>query len=214
MIQSQYTPGEEALNRLTHWLGILASIIAIPWLAWAGYRGGDPWRLTGGVIFGVSALLLFVTSVRYHSATDPVVRLKRRRLDHCAIYLLIAGTYTPFTLGVLHGAWGWTLFGVTWGLAVLGILAKTTDYGFRFHKTSVLLYLVMGWIVIVAMRPLIESLNHFQLSWLIAGGVAYTLGVPFYLWKGRRYTHAIWHAFVLMGVACHFVVVLSVMAPG
>jgi hemolysin III len=135
-------------------------------------------------------------------------------LDHSAIYLLIAGTYTPFTLGVLHGAWGWTLFGVTWGLAVLGILAKTTDFGFRFHKTSVLLYLVMGWIVIVAIRPLIESLTRFQLSWLVAGGVAYTLGVPFYLWKGRRYTHAIWHAFVLMGVACHFVVVFSVMAPG
>jgi len=213
LTDSRYTPREERLNRLIHWVGIVGSIVAIPWLAWAGASGGDVWRLAGGVIFGVSALLMFVTSVRYHSAMDPAVRLRRRRLDHSAIYLLIAGTYTPFTLGVLQGGWGWTLFGVTWGLAAVGVLAKTTRFGFRFHKTSVVLYLAMGWIVIVAMRPLLESLTRFEVTWLLAGGLAYTLGVPFYLWKSRRYTHAFWHTFVLAGVGCHFVAVLSVMTP-
>lgn len=213
MIDSRYTAQEETLHRLSHWLGIVASLIAIPWLAWAGANSGDPWRLAGGLVFGFSALLLFVTSVRYHAATDEMVRLRRRRLDHSAIYILIAGTYTPFTLGVLQGRWGWILFALIWGLAVLGVLAKTTAFGFRFPKTSVLLYLVMGWIVVVVMDPLVQSLTRYELGWLIAGGLAYTLGVPFYLWKRQRYSHVLWHLFVLAGVACHFVVVLSIMTP-
>jgi hemolysin III len=125
---------------------------------------------------------------------------------------MIAGTYTPFALGVLGGAWGWTLFGLVWGLALVGILAKTT-LGFRFHVSSVLLYLGMGWLGVIAARPLMQALTTQELAWIVAGGLAYTAGVPFYLWKKRRYTHAIWHLFVLAGVACHFVAVLSVMAP-
>jgi len=211
MNHSVYPPREELAHCLTHGLGIAMSLVAVPWLAWTALHGGDTWRLVSGVIFGSSALLLFTTSVLYHSSSDPQKRALLRRFDHSAIYLLIAGTYTPFTLGVLRGAWGWTLFGLIWTLATLGIAAKTTRFGFRFHKTSVLLYVVMGWLIVIAGRPMMNSLSRFELGWLLAGGLFYTAGVPFYLWKSQRYTHAIWHAFVLAGVACHFVAVLSVM---
>jgi len=210
---SSYTPREELAHCLTHGLGIAASLAAIPCLAWTALHGGDTWRLVSGVIFGASALLLFTTSVSYHAATDPPLRTLLRRFDHCAIYVLIAGTYTPFMLGVLRGGWGWTFFGLVWGMALLGIIAKTTSLGFRYHKTSVLLYVVMGWIIVIAARPLMRVLTPSELMWLMAGGLFYTAGVPFYLWKSQRYSHAVWHAFVLAGVACHFVAVLGVMSP-
>ena len=209
-----YTRGEEWASCAVHGLGILASVVAIPWLAMLALEGHDPWLLAGGLAFGLSALLMFTTSVLYHATRDPRWRLVLRRLDHAAIYLLIAGTYTPFTLGVLKGAWGWSIAGVVWGLAVLGIVFKTTRLGFRFHKTSVLLYVAMGWLVIIAIQPLMGVLDGFELAWLVAGGLCYTGGVVFYVWKSRPYTHAVWHLFVLAGVACHFVAVVSVTAPG
>jgi hemolysin III len=210
---NDYSRGEELAHCATHGLGVVASLAGIPWLlAAAVANGASPWRASGGVIFGASALLLFTTSVLYHATTSPRLRPRLRLLDHSAIYVLIAGTYTPFALGVLGGAWGWTLFGLVWGLALAGIIAKTT-LGFRFPLASTLLYLAMGWIGVVAARPLMQSLSPSELAWIVAGGLAYTAGVPFYLWKGRRYTHAVWHLFVLAGVACHFVAVLSVMAP-
>jgi hemolysin III len=209
-----YSRGEEWASCAVHGLGILASVVAIPWLVMVALRGRDPWLLAGGLAFGLSALMMFTTSVLYHAARNPRARLVLRRLDHAAIYLLIAGTYTPFTLGVLKGAWGWSIAGVVWGLAVLGILFKTTSLGFRFHKTSVLLYVAMGWLVIVAIEPLMRALDGYELGWLVAGGLCYTGGVAFYVWKSRPYTHALWHLFVLAGVACHFVAVLSVTAPG
>ena len=209
-----YTRGEEWASCAVHGLGILASVIAIPWLAMLALEGRDRWLLAGGLAFGLSALLMFTTSVLYHATRDPRWRLVLRRLDHAAIYLLIAGTYTPFTLGVLKGAWGWSIAGVVWGLAVLGIVFKTTRLGFRFHKTSVLLYVAMGWLVIIAIQPLMGVLDGFELAWLVAGGLCYTGGVVFYVWKSRPYTHAVWHLFVLAGVACHFVAVVSVTAPG
>jgi hemolysin III len=153
---------------------------------------------------------MFTTSVLYHAAKDPSLRLRLRRGDHAAIYLLIACTYTPFTLGALRGSWGWTLAAVVWTLALLGIVFKTTSLGFRFHRTSVALYLVMGWLAVVAAKPLMQQLSGLELGWLVAGGLCYTGGVAFYLWKSRPYTHAIWHVFVLAGVACHFVTVLSI----
>jgi hemolysin III len=210
---SGYTRTEEIAHVATHGLGIVASLVAIAALLLvAEANGAGPWRAAGGVIFGASALLLFTTSVLYHSATSPRLKPRLRLLDHSAIFLLIAGTYTPFTLGVLGGAWGWTLFGLVWALAIVGIAAKTV-LGFRFHVSSTVLYLAMGWIGVVAARPLMESLTRAELAWIVAGGLVYTAGVPFYLWKSRRYTHAVWHLFVLGGVACHFVAVLSVMAP-
>ena len=213
MADFDYSRGEELAHVATHGLGIGASLVGIAWLVMtAAAAGAGPWRMTGGVVFGVSALILFTTSVAYHAARSPRLKPRLRLLDHSAIYLLIAGTYTPFALGVLGGAWGWTLFGLVWGLALVGILAKTM-LGFRFHVSSVLLYLGMGWLGVIAARPLMHALTTHELTWLVAGGLAYTAGVPFYLWKRRRFTHAIWHLFVLAGVACHFVAVLSVMAP-
>ncbi|MFO1455770.1 MAG: hemolysin III family protein [Steroidobacteraceae bacterium] len=205
-----YTRPEERLHTALHLLGAAASLAAIPWLAIVGWRAGDPWRLAGGVVFACSALLLFATSSLYHAVEEPRLKLRMRRLDHSAIYLLIAGTYTPFTLGALRGAWGWTLFAVIWTLAVLGVIAKNT-VGFRYPRISVLMYVGMGWAAIVAIRPLAAALDDAALRWLLAGGACYTLGVPFYVWKSRRYTHAAWHAFVLAGVACHFVAVLGVL---
>ncbi len=153
---------------------------------------------------------MFTTSALYHASRDPVVRLRLRRFDHAAIYVLIAGTYTPFTLGALRGSWGWSLAIVIWTLALAGIVFKTTSLGFRFHRTSVVLYVVMGWLAVVAIKPLMQALSPFELAWLVAGGLCYTGGVAFYVWKSRPYTHAIWHVFVFAGVACHFVTVLSI----
>ena len=208
-----YSPAEERLHCAIHGVGIVASIAATAWLVLASVASdAGPWRIAGGVVFGVSALLMFTTSVLYHAATSPPRKLRLRLLDHAAIYLLIAGTYTPFALGVLGGAWGWTLFGLVWGVALLGIVAKAA-LGFRFPVSSTLLYLALGWIGVIAARPMLASLTPAELAWLAAGGLAYTAGVPFYLWKGRRYTHAVWHVFVLAGVVCHFFAVLSVLPP-
>jgi hemolysin III len=160
----------------------------------------------------LSALLLFTTSVLYHGSMSPQLKPRLRLLDHSAIYVLIAGTYTPIALGVLGGTWGWTLFGVVWGIALLGIVAKTV-LGFRFQVSSTVLYLAMGWIGVLLAKPLMATLTQHELTWIVAGGLAYTLGVPFYAWKGRPYMHAVWHLFVLAGVTCHFIAVLSVMAP-
>ena len=213
MADNDYSRGEELAHWMTHALGVVASLAGIAWLlATAVANGAGPWRAVGGVVFGASALLLFTTSVLYHSATSTRLKPRLRLLDHAAIYVLIAGTYTPLALGVLGGAWGWTLFGLVWGMALAGIAAKLT-LGFRFPLASTLLYLAMGWIGVVAARPLLASLTTTELTWIVAGGVAYTAGVPFYLWKNRPYAHAVWHLFVLAGVACHFVAVLSMMAP-
>jgi hemolysin III len=194
---------------LTAALGIVACAVAIPWLAWAA--AGDAVRLAGAMVFGTTALAMFTTSVIYHWEREPSRKQRLRKLDHSAIYLLIAGTYTPFTLVAMQGAWGWSLFGVVWTLAVLGIVAKTT-VGFRYPRLSTLLYLGMGWLIVIAANPLRENLSATEIGWIAAGGLLYTGGVPFYVWKTKRYTHAIWHLFVLGGVACHFIAVLSVVS--
>ena len=213
MSTTEYSRKEEIAHVATHALGIVASIVAIVWLlVVATSNGASAWRATGGVIFGVSALLLFTTSVLYHASTSPRLKPRLRLLDHSAIYVLIAGTYTPIALGVLGGTWGWTLFGVVWGIALLGIVAKTV-LGFRFHVSSTVLYLAMGWIGVLLAKPLLATLSQHELTWIVAGGLAYTFGVPFYAWKGRPYMHAVWHLFVLAGVTCHFIAVLSVMTP-
>ena len=202
-----YSRPEELAHSLTAGLGVVACGVAIPVLVWVSL--GDPWRLTTGLIFGISALAMFVTSVTYHWARNPELKVRLRKLDHSAIYLLIAGTYTPFALVAMERTWGWTLFGIVWAIAVFGIIAKNT-IGFRYPKLSLALYLGMGWISMIGIKPLIEGLSGAELAWMLAGGLLYTGGVPFYVWKTKRYTHAVWHLFVLGGVACHFVAVLSV----
>lgn len=202
-----YSRPEELAHSLTAGLGILACAVAIPMLVWASTP--DPWRLATGLVFGMSALAMFVTSVIYHLASQPQLKQVLRKLDHSAIYLLIAGTYTPIALVAIEGAWGWSLFGIIWTLAVVGIAAKLW-LGFRYPRLSVAMYLGMGWLAVIAIKPMIEALTLGQLLWILAGGLLYTAGVPFYVWKSKRYTHAVWHLFVLGGVACHFAAVLSV----
>ncbi len=181
-------------------------MLAIPWLVWVS--AGDMARLIAALVFGCSALAMFVTSVIYHWEHRPERKVAYRKLDHAAIYLLIAGTYTPVALLALRGTIGWVMFAVVWTMAALGIVTKTM-LGFRFPRLSTILYLAMGWICVLIIQPLSASLSGVELAWLIGGGVVYTAGVPFYVWKSRRYTHAVWHLFVLGGVACHFAVVVS-----
>ena len=156
-VNAPYSRPEELAHTLTAGLGIVACAIAIPWLAWVA--AGDALRLAGAMVFGVTALAMFTTSVIYHWERSPERKQRLRKLDHSAIYLLIAGTYTPFTLVAMQGAWGWSLFGVVWTLAVLGVVAKTT-VGFRYPRLSTALYLGMGWLIVVAIKPLRDSLTR------------------------------------------------------
>ena len=193
-----------------HALGALASLVGIYLLVFAAATAGDAWRIVGGAAFGVTALLLFAASACYHGATDARLKNTLQKLDHSAIYLLIAGTYTAFTLSVMRDAWGWSLFAVVWAMAAFGIGSEFRD-GTRKPVKSAVLYLAMGWLSIVSVKQLVAGLSSSQMQWLIAGGLAYTAGVPFYLWKSRTYTHVVWHVFVVLGVFCHFMAVFSVM---
>jgi len=198
--------GEEIANSVTHGVGLLASLVAAPVLIVVSARG-DAWQVVGSTVFAVTLVAMYTASTLYHSL--PPSRAKRvfRILDHGAIYLLIAGTYTPFTLGVLRGAWGWSLFGLVWGLAITGVVLKSVR-GFRHPRVSTAVYLLMGWLVVVAIKPMTASLPLAGQLWLLAGGLAYTGGIVFYILDHKRYVHAVWHLFVLGGSSCHFVAVL------
>ncbi len=199
---------EELANALTHGTGLAASLVGLPTLVLVAVNGGGARQVVACSVFAATLVILYAASTLYHAL--PPSRAKRvlRIVDHSAIYLLIAGSYTPFTLGVLSGAWGWTLFGVIWGLAAFGILYKTL-LGFRFPRLSILLYVGMGWLAVLAIGPLAEALPAGGLVWLIAGGLCYTAGVPFYLRDRLRYRHAVWHLFVLAGSVCHYAAVLQ-----
>lgn len=201
------TLGEEIANAATHGVGLVASIAAVPVLVLTAMAGGDPYRLAGAIVFAATLVALYAASTLYHAVPPSRAKDVLQVVDHSAIYLLIAGSYTPFTIGVLRGAWGWTLFGIVWGLAALGVLFKTT-LGVRFEKTSTALYLLMGWLAIVAVRPFMAVLPSAGLWWLVAGGLCYTGGVVFFVWERPRFSHAVWHLFVLAGSACHYWAVL------
>jgi hemolysin III len=204
-----YSRAEEAIHALTAALGVVAMVLGIPWLVLRASESGGAWRVVGALAFGFGALMMFSTSTLYHAARRPAVKAWLRRLDHSAIYLLIAGTYTPLTIGVVGGALGWALFGIVWGLAIVGVIAKLSGSLLRIPLLSTMLYLVIGWIGVVAFRQLWQNLTPMQFGWMVAGGLCYTGGVPFYLWKRRSFAHAVWHLFVLGGVACHFVAISS-----
>jgi len=199
--------GEEIANSVSHGVGLLAAVAVAPLLVVAAVQRGNAAQIVGASIFGATMVLLYLTSTLYHAL--PGNRAKRvfRVLDHGAIFLLIAGTYTPFTLGVLRGTWGWTLFGLVWGLALAGVLLKAVG-GVRYPKLSTYLYLAMGWLVLIAVKPLWHNVPTSGLLWLLAGGIAYTAGVAFYASKRVRYSHFVWHLFVIAGTACHFLAVL------
>ncbi len=195
---------EEWANLLTHAIGLVASLIGGTVLIWLTVRGGDEWNIAAAVVYSLSMLLLYIASTAYHGVTHPVAKARLKIFDHCAIYVLIAGTYTPVTLIGLRGPTGWILFAAVWSLALLGIVFKLFFTG-RFKRTSTLLYVAMGWLVLFALKPVIHALSTAALAWLLAGGVFYTLGTVFYLSKRIRYSHAIWHVFVLLGSVSHFV---------
>ncbi len=198
--------GEEIANSVSHGVGFLAALAALPVLVIGAVPNGAA-AVVGAVIFAVTAAILYLTSTLYHALAPNRAKRLFQIFDHGAIYLLIAGTYTPFTLGVLRGAWGWTLFGLIWTLAVAGVVIKSVG-GIRFHRLSTALYLAMGWLVLIAAKPLFERVPGWGLFWLVAGGLAYTAGVGFYAADRLRYGHFVWHLFVLAGTACHFVAVL------
>jgi hemolysin III len=205
--------GEERANVATHAAGAVLAVVGVVVLAVVARRHGTPRDLFGCVVFGAALVLLYSASTLYHSVGPAHARAKSilRALDHSAIFLLIAGTYTPFTLVTLGGPWGWSLFGVVWGLAVVGIALRLV---LRRRPTALFmaLYLAMGWSVLVAEKQLVAALVPGGIALLAAGGAAYTVGVVFYLWHRLPYGHAIWHGFVLAGSACHFAAVLLYVA--
>ena len=200
------TAGEEIANSVSHGVGFLLALAALPVLVIHALPHGAA-AIVGASLFGTTLALLYLSSTLYHALTPARAKRVFRVLDHSAIYLLIAGTYTPFTLGVLRGPWGWSLFGVIWALAIAGVVLKST-LGMRHARLSTAVYLLMGWMVVVAIRPLWLHMPRAGLLWLLAGGLAYTAGVVFYAAPQRKYAHFLWHLAVLAGTACHLVAVL------
>ncbi len=209
MAERPSTPREELANSLSHGLGLLLVLfVALPTLAVSALRRHDLWQLTGGLVFGFSLAALYGTSTLYHLVPNGRAKRLCRLLDHAAIYVLIAGSYTPFALGVLRGPLGTAVLVIVWTLAALGVALKLR-VGFRFPKLSTALYLLMGWMVIVILGPLVSRIGMGGFGWLLAGGLFYSLGVIFYLWEQLKYSHFWWHLFVLAGSTCHCVAVIG-----
>jgi len=201
------TLGEEIANSITHSVGIGLSIAALVILVILASRRGDAWKIASFSIYGTTLFLLYLSSTLYHSFVNPKIKNIFRILDHSAIYLLIAGTYTPLTLTLMRGTWGWTLFGLAWAMAIGGIIVTT----FLLDKLKALLvlsYVVMGLLAIIAIKPMIQMVPRGMIAWLFIGGACYILGIIFYLWKKLPYHHTIWHLFVLAGSISHFLGIL------
>jgi hemolysin III len=205
------TAGEEIANAITHGIGVVLSVAALALLVVFASLRGDAWRIVGFSIYGSTLVLLYLASTLYHSFSAP--RLKRffYLLDHSSINLLIAGTYTPVTLVTLRGVWGWILFGLIWGLAILGILRDLLLPEKR--GLAVAVYIAMGWLAVIVIEPILRLSDGYLLLWMLIGGVCYTLGVFFYAWKSLKYHHMIWHLFVLAGSITHFFGILFHISP-
>lgn len=210
-INEHYTVGEEIVNGVTHGIGALLSIAGLVVLVVLAALYGTVWHVVSFAIYGSSLIVLYLASTLYHSIQIPRLRPFLRILDHSAIFVLIAGTYTPFLLVSLRGPWGWSLLGVVWGIAVLGIFFKVFFIG-KLEVLSTIAYVLMGWMCMLAFKQLMNAMPSYGLTWLVAGGVTYTLGVLFYAIKKIPYNHAIWHLFVLGGSVCHFFAVHSLVA--
>jgi hemolysin III len=203
----QYSIREEIANAITHGIGAIFSIVALILLIMQAALHGDPWQMVSFSIFGTSLIILYLCSTLLHSIQHKKTKDIFEILDHSAIYLLIAGSYTPFLLVTLRGPLGWSMFGVIWGLAIIGIVLKCF-YVKRFVLISTLCYILMGWLIVLAIKPLFQNLPFTGLVWLVVGGLFYTFGSIFYVWRRVPYHHAIWHVFVLAGSICHFISVL------
>lgn len=205
------TLGEEITNSITHGVGIGLSIAALVILVVLASRRGDAWRIVSFSIYGASLILLYLSSTLYHSFVNPKIKKIFRIIDHSAIYLLIAGTYTPVTLTLMRGAWGWTLFGLAWGMAIGGIIITVLLLD-KLKSLLVLSYVAMGLLVVIALKPMMQMVPRGLIIWLFIGGACYLLGIIFYLWKRLPYHHPIWHLFVLGGSISHFLGILFYLA--
>ena len=208
----RYTVGEEIANSLTHGVGALLAVGGLAILVTMAAIRGDAWHIVACSIYGAAMVVLYSASTLYHAVTGPRAKAALQVFDHAAIFLLIAGTYTPFTLVSLRGPWGWSLFGVVWGLAVAGIVLEIA-FPRRWPALSLVLYIAMGWVVVVAVKPLLDALPTGGLVLLLLGGLAYTGGIAFYAWRRLPYGHAVWHLFVLAGTVLHFFAVLLYVVP-
>ena len=211
-IHEDRSAADELANSLTHGLGLVLALIGAPVLIVRAVASGDTTRVVAASIYASTLILLFAASTLYHSVRTPRAKEIWQRIDHSAIYFLIAGTYTPFTLITLRGAWGWSIFGIVWGLAIAGVILKSI-FGAKLPALSTSIYLLMGWMIVIAARPMWQHLAPAGFAWLALGGLLYTGGVVFYVWERIRYSHAVWHLFVLGGSASHFVAVLWYATP-
>lgn len=207
-----YTPSEELANRLTHGAGAILSVAGLFLLVHAAAVRGEPWRLASCTLYGTTLALFYVVSTVYHSVRDPWLRYLFRILDHCGIFLVIAGTYTPFTLVSLPAPWGWSIFLAVWTLAFAGTALKIFMTG-RLRILGPVFYLAMGWLIVIAWKPLTASVPPAGIAWLLGGGAAYSFGLVFYAWTRLPYNHAVWHLFVMAGSLCHYCAVLWYVVP-
>lgn len=203
---------EEKINAITHGIGAVFAVIALIVLVIRAYTYGGAWQMAAAIIYGVSLILLYMASTLYHSFTKEKVKSVLKFFDHSAIFILIAGNYTPFTLIPLHGAFGWIVFAIIWSMAVVGIVFKVF-FVKRFNFFSTICYLIMGWLAIVMVKPLLAVLPTAAVDWLVIGGIFYTIGTVFYLDKKIPYNHAIWHLFVLGGTISHFISIFKYVMP-
>ncbi len=208
-----YPPFEEKLNIITHGFGFALSILGLLLLIFKASDLGNIMHLVSFSIFGASMILLYAASTFYHSAKSPVLRYRLNILDHASIYILIAGTYTPFALVTLSGTVGWVIFGVVWGMALTGVILKLFYTG-RYNLLSTVMYVVMGWIIVFAIKPLFDNLDLPGFLWLVAGGLSYTVGAVFFMIDKLKFNHAIFHLFVLLGSFCHFISIYMYVLPG
>ncbi|REE83596.1 hemolysin III [Lutibacter oceani] len=207
-----YNPKEEKLNVLSHAFGLVLSVVALVLLVVFASLEGTAWHIVSFSIYGASLIVLYSASTFYHYSKIPKLRHRLNVFDHAAIYILIAGTYTPFTLVVLKGWVGWTIFGISWGLAITGVILKLFFTG-RFDKISTIAYVLMGWVIVFAIKPLVQNLPIEGLLWLLGGGIFYTVGAILYSIKRIKYNHAIFHIFVLLGSFCHFMAIFFYVLP-
>jgi hemolysin III len=207
-----YTSGEEIASSVTHGIGVALAVAGLAVIVVYSALRGSAWHIVSTAIYGTTLVLLYLASTLYHAVQRPGAKRFLKLLDHMGIYLLIAGTYTPFTLVTLRGAWGWAIFGVIWGLAVVGISLEAM-WLHRPKWLSAVVFIAMGWIIILAIGPLVARLPREGLVLLLAGGAAYTVGTVFYVWKSVRYMHAVWHLWVLAGSVCHFFAILRNVVP-
>jgi len=198
---------EEVANSISHGLGLLLALVAVPILVLAAIKAGSPHFIVGVSVFGGTMVVLYLASTLYHSLTHDAAKQFFRLFDHAAIFLLIAGTYTPFALGVLRGPWGWSLLAIIWSLAIIGITLKINKRT-RHSRISIVLYVIMGWLAVVAIKPIVMLIPVPGIVLIFAGGLAYTGGLAFFAAQRIRYNHFIWHLFVIAGTTCHFFAVL------